>query len=168
MHNLYQMASGSTWSREETLTLIDIWGQEILQAQLEDCKRNQVVYQKVAKELQESGYGRTYVQCRDNIKNLRGEYRKVKDKKKKTGEGNKQWDYFDLLDAILGHKPATQPPVVVDTSTATTAEVCDIEKELDDGATGVESPLSVSRTRRKTIAARRESIGEGSTTAEGR
>ena len=55
------------------MTLIDIWGQENLHVQLEDCKRNQVVYQKVAKELQEAGYDRTYVQCRDKIKKLRKE-----------------------------------------------------------------------------------------------
>ena len=36
--------------------LIDIWGQEDVQAQLEDCKRNQVVYEKLAKILQEAGY----------------------------------------------------------------------------------------------------------------
>ena len=53
-------------------------------------------------------------QCRDKIKKLRGEYRKVKDKRDKTGEGRyPEWDYFDALDAILGHRPATRPPVVV-------------------------------------------------------
>ena len=77
--------------------------------QLEDCKRNQVVYEKIAKEVHDAGYDRTYQQCRDKIKKLRGEYKKVKDKKKKTGEENKHWDYFESLDAILGHKPATEP-----------------------------------------------------------
>ena len=38
----------------------------------------------------------------------------MKDKTDKTGEGRyPEWDYFDALDAILGHRPATRPPVVV-------------------------------------------------------
>ena len=94
------MASGATWSKDEILKLIDIWGQENIQAQLEDSKRNQTVYEKIAKELQEAGYNRTYSQCRDKIKKLRGEYRKIKDKKKKTGEGNKQWDYLQCCTYI--------------------------------------------------------------------
>ena len=125
------MASGTTWTKEEIFTLIDIWGLEDVQAQLEDCKRNQVVYEKLAKILQEAGYNQTYQQCRDKIKKLKSEYRKIKDKKKKTGEGFKAWDYFDSLDQILGHKPATHPPVTVDTSstiaTCTATQVSDAE-----------------------------------------
>ena len=52
-------------------------------AQLEDCKRNQVVYEKIAKELHEAGYDRTYQQCRDKIKKLRGEYKKLKTKRRR-------------------------------------------------------------------------------------
>ena len=38
----------------------------------------------------------------------------VIDERNKTGEGRfPEWDYFDKMDAILGHRPATQPPVVV-------------------------------------------------------
>ena len=36
----------------------------------------------------------------------------MKDKRGKTGEGRK---YFEVMDSILGHKPATHPPVVIDT-----------------------------------------------------
>ena len=65
--------------------------------QLEDCKRNQVVYEKIAKEVHDAGYDRTYQQCRDKIKKLRGEYKKVKDKKKKTGEENSTGTISSLL-----------------------------------------------------------------------
>ena len=47
------------------------------------------------------------------------------------------WDYFDAMDAILGNRPATKPPVVIDTSSApvTTDEHVeqqdDSEPELD-------------------------------------
>ena len=67
------------------------------------------VFIKIARELSESGFERTFQQCR-----LKGEYRKLKDKTGKTGE-SKRKDYFEALDAILGTVPATCPPVVVDT-----------------------------------------------------
>ena len=40
---------------------------------------------------------------------------KIKNKWNETGQGRyPEWDYFDAMDNILGHKPATQPPVVID------------------------------------------------------
>ena len=107
-------ASPSSWCKEETLKLIEIWGNDAIQAQLEGCKRNQEVFGKIAAELLEAGFERSAQQCRDKIKKLKVEYRKIKDKRKKTGEGRyPEWNYFDALDAILGHKPATEPPVVI-------------------------------------------------------
>jgi hypothetical protein len=106
----------ATWSKEETLKLIEIWGDDRIQAQLEGVHRNQDVFNKIAREMGESGFDRTFQQCRDKLKKLKSEYRKLKDKQGKTGEGKrKDWDYFDAMDAILGTKPATQPPVIVDT-----------------------------------------------------
>ena len=37
-------------------------GQETIQKQLQECKRNQTVYEEVAKEMREAGYERTYQQ----------------------------------------------------------------------------------------------------------
>ena len=80
------MTSGATWSKEETLKLIDVWGNDTIQAQLQDCTSNQKIFKKVARDLNEAGYDRTFQQCRDKIKKLRGEYKKIKDKHGKTGE----------------------------------------------------------------------------------
>ena len=103
-----------SWSREETLKLIEIWGNDAIQAQLEGCKCNQEIFGKFAAEMVEAGHERTAQQCRDKVKKLKVEYRKIKDKRKKTGQGRyPEWDYFDALDAILGHKPATEPPAVI-------------------------------------------------------
>ena len=108
----------SVWSEEEVMKLIELWGEDSVQAQLEGSKRNSQIFDKIASEMRTAGYDRTGTQAREKIKKLRGEYRKIKDKKGKSGEGNKPWKYFDVLDAILEHKPATCPPVVVDTSLA--------------------------------------------------
>lgn len=46
------------------------------------------------------------------MKKLKAEYKKIKNE---TGQGcYLAWDFFDAMDNVLGHKPATQSPVVVD------------------------------------------------------
>ena len=71
------MASGY-WSKEETLKLISIWSDDTVQAQLEGCRRNSDVYRKIAKELTEAGYTRTLEQCRDKMKNLKPNTKRLK------------------------------------------------------------------------------------------
>ena len=77
------------------------------------------MFETIARELQSEGYDRSYQQCREKVKKLKQEYKKIKDKLNKTGESGrmhlKSWDFFDPLDSIWGHKPATHPPAVVDT-----------------------------------------------------
>lgn len=43
-----------SWTRNEVLKLIEIWGDGDIQAQLEGCKRNQDVYDLIAAELCEA------------------------------------------------------------------------------------------------------------------
>ena len=40
-------------------------------------------------------------------KKLKLEYRKIKDRHSKTGEGRQEWKFFEVLNDILGDKPAT-------------------------------------------------------------
>ena len=65
------------WSVEETKALIAIWGQEHMQSQLDRVHRNRDIYERVAMELKDSGYVKTWKQCRTKIKNLTQKYRKV-------------------------------------------------------------------------------------------
>ena len=60
-------------------------------------------------------FERTFTQCRDKIKKLKAEYRAIVNKKhKKTGEDRTEWEFFEPLDDIIGHKLATHPPLVID------------------------------------------------------
>ena len=69
------MAAG--WSLEETKALIDIWGAAGLQSQLDGVARNRSVYEKIAASLVDSGFDRTWQQCKTKIKNLTQRYRKA-------------------------------------------------------------------------------------------
>ena len=62
---------------------MDFWGDDVIQCQLEGCKRNKDVYKKISRLMQEKGYIKTAVQCREKIKKLKGEYRKIKDQHNK-------------------------------------------------------------------------------------
>ena len=65
----------TTWSRENFLKLIEVWGDDNIQAQLNGCKRNQDIFDKILSALLEDGFVKSGSQCRDKIKKLRGEYR---------------------------------------------------------------------------------------------
>ena len=98
------------------MKLLELWGEDGVQAHLEGCKRNKNVYENLAREMMAAGYQRNSVQCRDKIKKLRQEYKRVKDHNNWTGRGRKTMKFMEKMDEILGHKPATKPEVVLDTS----------------------------------------------------
>ena len=93
---------------------------------LEGCTRNRHVYDKFARELEGAGYKRSWSQCRDKLKKLKGDYRKVRDHNNETGRERKVWKYFEEMDAILGTKPATRPEIVIDTLADKSNQIVDV------------------------------------------
>ena len=63
-----------------------------------------------------AGYVKTAEQCSNEVKKLKDEYRKIKDKHGKTGEGRSNWKFLKALENVLGEKPTTRPAIVVDSS----------------------------------------------------
>ena len=128
-----------SWTDDETFRLIDAWGDETIQALLEGCTRNCHVYEKIAHELEEAGYTRTWSQCRDKIKKLKREYKKLKDYHDETGRKRKFWKFFERIDDILGTRPATQPSSIIDTFKEGTPEPVQMDelKFMED----VENPV---------------------------
>ena len=108
----------STWSEEETSKLIDLWGDDVIQAQLEGCKRNREVFEKISRGMAEATYQRSAVQCREKEKKLRAEYKRIKDSNSLSGRDRKTSKIYEKLDEILGHRPATKPEVVFDSSSS--------------------------------------------------
>ena len=69
------MAAG--WTTEETGALVSIWGQANVQNELDGIASNRTVFEKIAKEMAELGFERTWQQCRTKVKNLTQKFRKV-------------------------------------------------------------------------------------------
>ena len=61
-------------------------------------------------------------QCREKIKKLKSEYRKVKDGHKVMGNKHNNRKFLELLDRILADKPSTKLPILVDTLTINSDE----------------------------------------------
>ena len=93
------------WSDAETAKLVEIWSEDKIQEELEGCKKNKHIYEKIANRMKIEGFDRSTEQCRLKVKRLRGEYTKIRDSNRSTGESRKYWKHFDVLDDILGSKP---------------------------------------------------------------
>ena len=58
------------WGDEETLKLIDIWGEDAIKSMLEGSKRNKDVFKKIAGKMTDAGYDKTADQCNSKIRKL--------------------------------------------------------------------------------------------------
>ena len=99
----------------EVRALIGIWGESDIQEKLDGALRNRVIYEEVSRKMKILGYNRDKDQCRNKVKNLKKQYREAKDHNKETERGRKTCKFFSELDAILGLRPATVPPSLLDT-----------------------------------------------------
>ena len=105
----------------------------------------------------EAGYERTIEQCREKVKKLKKEYRRLKDTLNETGQGRSkevEWLYFELMDRILGHKPTTALKSIVDSlalsqgnndSSPEMREVSKVDENLfgENSDTGTLVPLTL-------------------------
>ena len=109
-----RMGKGSPWSDEEVKALLNIRAEVNIQEQLERAVRNKAVFERISKQLKEAGYNKESPQCRAKIKNLKTLYKRVKDNNGRSERGRKVCKFYDEIDAILGLRPATRPPVVIE------------------------------------------------------
>ena len=71
------MAAGG-WSADATRALVSVWSQQNVQNELDGVSRNRAIFERIARELRNKGYEKTWQQCRTKIKNLTQKYRKVR------------------------------------------------------------------------------------------
>ena len=139
---------GSTWSREEALSLISIWRDEKIHEQLHNCTRNRHVYEKMAQRLEnDSGCVRNYMQIWEKIKQFKQSYKKVKDNNNLSGRERKTFEFYEQVDQIMGDRPITKPPSVLDTGEPTEVGIHSDseteESETQDGILNDESDVIV-------------------------
>ena len=174
------------WAEDESIFLISLWADENIQSQLEGCRYNRNVYEKLSKQMGDDGYERSPTQCREKIKKLRNDYKRIKDRNTKTGRERRARKLFEKLDEILGHRPSTMPVHLLDSSSANSKDneieetlekeplleeeveevgqdegnIIDNKKLADDGASDVSSNSRSSATANSKIS-RKRSVPEG-------
>ncbi|XP_037623548.1 1-aminocyclopropane-1-carboxylate synthase-like protein 1 [Sebastes umbrosus] len=92
---------GSNWTDPEIVELLQLWSDESVQIELESSLRNQRVFDRIAHILREKGIYRTGDQCREKIKKMKLEYRRIKDNHKM-----RSWKFYDVMDRVLANRPA--------------------------------------------------------------
>ena len=76
------------------------------------------------------GVSCTWQQCKVKIKNLVQKYRKIKDVYGVSGRGRVPFVFYDDIDAVLGTRAATEPPVLLQSGAAETEVTVGIEESL--------------------------------------
>ncbi|XP_074132255.1 bifunctional phosphoribosylaminoimidazole carboxylase/phosphoribosylaminoimidazole succinocarboxamide synthetase isoform X2 [Sminthopsis crassicaudata] len=118
---------GKHWTINEVRALIDIWSDKNIQKQLEGTMRNKRIFEQIAAKLQKFGIDRDWKQCRTKYKNLKHEYKIVKNSQD-LGT-TKSMKFFTELDAILGHT-SEQPQKLENKERQITTKQTNIKMEI--------------------------------------
>ncbi|KAM9342037.1 ATP-dependent (S)-NAD(P)H-hydrate dehydratase [Pholidichthys leucotaenia] len=106
---------GSLWSDVETRTLLNIWGEQDIQAALDGSFRNSFVYRDVSRRLGAMGFDRTPEQCRVRVKSLKRQYLLAKEGNlRNNGQYHKICKFYDIMERILSNRPALDPRELMD------------------------------------------------------
>ncbi|XP_017270412.1 uncharacterized protein zgc:113263 [Kryptolebias marmoratus] len=132
-----EKTSTGSWSEEETLALIEIWGEEDVQKALRGYIHNGHIYAEISERLHDLGYSKTPEQCRSKVKSLRINFRQCYDRKK---SGRKvDYKFYHQLEEILGQE-------------ATSMDEYDERDEQADPDPGVLDGINAPWTEEETIA----------------
>ncbi|KAK2564426.1 Zinc finger and SCAN domain-containing protein 29 [Acropora cervicornis] len=124
---------GRTWEKEETIILLEKWGEENVQQRLKECSRKKPIWQEISTYLNASGYDdRDCDSCKTRIHTLISAYRGYKDASSRSGNATpkKKAPFFDEINEILSDKPATRPVIVLSSTVLESAQ--SKETELTD------------------------------------
>lgn len=97
---------GSNWSHPEVAELLQLWADESVQIELESCLRNQHVFNRIAEILHRRGIFRTGDQCREKIKKMKLEYRRIKENQNGSVRGGRAWKFYEVMDRVLTNRPS--------------------------------------------------------------
>ncbi|XP_078701716.1 myb/SANT-like DNA-binding domain-containing protein 7 [Branchiostoma floridae x Branchiostoma belcheri] len=97
--------SVTLWRKNETRLLIEIFGDDRIQAKLQGSRRNAYVFDEMTEKLKEHGVFKTGEQCRTKMKNLRALYKGAKDNNSRSGSAVDMSPFYDELDRLFTDRP---------------------------------------------------------------
>jgi len=140
------------WTDESVKLLIETWKSYQMQFEKPRCKKSKL-WRKIAEimsadspELQFTGS-----ECDRKWRNLMQTFRKIRDKKKKTGHGSLYWKFYDVLQIATKDKASIEPNynVLISSSQTESTDVQDrslteeTQKESESACTPIKSATMV-------------------------
>lgn len=89
------------WSDAETLILLQLWGNEQVQQNLQRCPHNGPIYSEISEKLNAHGYLRSSEQCHTRIKRLKISYRQCRDSISSPEAERVEFKFYDLMEDIF-------------------------------------------------------------------
>ncbi|XP_016303058.1 uncharacterized protein LOC107658878 isoform X1 [Sinocyclocheilus anshuiensis] len=89
------------WSDAETLILLQLWGNEQVQQNLQRCPHNGHIYSEISEKLNAHGYLRSAEQCHTRIKRLKISYRQCRDSMSSPEAERVEFKFYDLMEDIF-------------------------------------------------------------------
>ncbi|KAL0973271.1 hypothetical protein UPYG_G00201270 [Umbra pygmaea] len=102
----------ATWSADEVQALLTSWSSSSVQKEL--LSSNTTVFARLSSELAALGFKKTVKQCREKIKKLKQEYKKIKNGNTKNCSNILRKRWFYIMDAVLSQQ--TRTPVLLETT----------------------------------------------------
>ncbi|XP_060782569.1 uncharacterized protein LOC132889770 [Neoarius graeffei] len=107
------------WSVEETTCLLAIWSTDEVQAKLEGATQTKPVLHQIQKEMAAAGYKHPLEQISNKLKKLKKDYRDQKKDLGRSGNGRPRKNpQFNILDSVLGNRPAKNATGALNSATA--------------------------------------------------
>ena len=94
------------WTDDDVSALLDIYADDAIQGLQLKAVSNAKMYECISQELAAIGIIHGAKSCRDKIKKLKQDFKKIKDHNNKSGNGRKTSKWYDRLNALLGHRPS--------------------------------------------------------------
>ncbi len=100
------MEYSEKWTDCEVQALLRIVTSEEIQRGFSTSKHNSKVYSNISAQLLQVGVHHSAKQCREKLKKLKQDYKKIKDHNSQNSSDQRTGKWYASMDAILGHKPA--------------------------------------------------------------
>lgn len=92
------------WTDTEVQAFLSLVADGRIQSELDDTVRNVRVSMDLSQQMLSQGYHRSAKQCREKLKKLKCDYRKIRNGR--SGGVRTSWRWYNQVDAIYGHWPA--------------------------------------------------------------
>uniref|UniRef100_A0A6Q2YC70 Myb/SANT-like DNA-binding domain-containing protein n=1 Tax=Esox lucius TaxID=8010 RepID=A0A6Q2YC70_ESOLU len=133
-NDLMENRSNDRWTDSDVQALLSVYAEDQIQREFESAVRNDKVYAKISCMLSELNIIRTGKQCREKLKKLKQDYKKIKNHNNRSGSDRRSSKWFDRLDALLGHRPALSgAAATVDSATALVEDTETDNQSVEDG-----------------------------------